>query len=278
MSLLRQEFIRDLRLQNFSESTIKTYVSCISSLARHYNKCPSTITKEELKFYLSLLVNQKKGWSTINSHLSAFNKIYLITLHQAEKVIDFKRPRNEKRVPSILSKSEVELVLNACHNLKHKVILMTLYSCGLRVSEVCKIEIKDIDFARKKCIIRLSKGNVSREVVLSPILEEYIKTYRRQYYSETYLFPGFNPQKPYSVRSVQTIIQKVVKKVGISKKVSSHTMRHSFATHCIENHVDIFFLKRLLGHRSLQTTMMYYHLCEHSYDRFKSPLDDLKVM
>lgn len=277
MSQLKQRFLRDLKLRNFSPKTIKCYVSALERVSLHFNRCPSELSTEEIKSYLELQINQGKGWSTINNLLTSFKHFYCDTLGRGYFMDHFKRPRNTSKLPTVLSVEEVERLIQSIRNMKHRVLIMTMYSAGLRVSEVIKLKIVDIDSARGRIILRQPKGNKDREVPLSERLLKELRQYYLVYRPCIYLFNGQTQGKPISDRTTLQVIKKAAKKAKLTKQVSCHTLRHSFATHMMDKGIDIRTIQILLGHKSIKTTMRYCHLSSRKLLEVKSPLEDLNV-
>ena len=182
MSQLRKRFIRDLNIRNYSQNTIKHYVGALSKLARHFGKCPSEISAEELKEYLNLLTLSNKSWSTVNMVISSVSLLYSVTLGKPPVMERIVRPKNVSKIPSVLSVEEVERFFAAIRNLKHRALFMTMYSAGLRVGEARNLNLSDIDSSRMRIIVRNAKGHKDREVILSDkllgVLREYYIGYR----------------------------------------------------------------------------------------------------
>jgi site-specific recombinase XerD len=277
MSALRQRFIRDLRIENYSERTIKSYVAVISLLARHYNKCPTVITEAEIKNYIQFRLAGGRSWSSINTFISAMHKLFNGTLNIPQRIARIKRPKVEKKIPSVLSQEEVLMIIKATKNLKHQTLLMTIYSAGLRVGEACELRVGDIDSARMRIIVRNGKGHKDREVTLSSLLLASLRTYFKRYRPATYLFPGKGGSKPYSQSSARAVLKKSLKRSGITKKATPHTLRHSYATHMMDKGIDLRFIQALLGHKSIKTTLHYCHLSKKGMQSITSPLDDLNL-
>ena len=275
MSQLRKRFIRDLTIRNYSPSTIKCYVSALSQIARRYNKCPSQITVEEMKDYLEEMVKAQKSWSTLNIVISSINKFYTDTLGKEDILDRLKRPKKQSKLPCVLSKEEVDRIIRVHTNTKHRLILMTIYSAGLRIGEVCRLKLSDIDSSRMRIIVKNAKGHKDREVILSAILLEELRIYFKRYHPKTYLFNGQTLDQPISASSVRNIFKRAIKKSNIYKNASTHTLRHSFATHLMDNGIDMRVIQSILGHKSLKSTMIYCHLTDGKYGDVKSPLDDL---
>jgi site-specific recombinase XerD len=277
MSALRERFIRDLTIENYSKRTIISYVGEISLLARHYNKCPTAITEEEIKDYIAMRQAKGRSWSSINMFISALHKLFNTTLNDPRHLERINRPKVVKKIPSVLSQEEVLSILESTYNLKHKTFLMTIYSAGLRVGEACQLCVGDIDSARMRIIVRNGKGHKDREVRLSELLLSTLRVYFKQYRPVSYLFPGRDKSKAYSQSSVRAILKKALKRSGITKKATPHTLRHSYATHMMDKGIDIRFIQAFLGHKSIKTTLHYCHLSKAGMHAITSPLDDLKL-
>ena len=275
MSQLRERFIRDLTIRNYSPRTIRSYVSALIHLACKYNKCPSQISAEELKGHINDLVQSGKSWSTVNLVISAVNRFHVESLGNERQLDRLKRPKAELKLPCVLSIEEIDQLMGSVRNLKHRCLLMTIYSAGLRISEVCHLKLSDIDSSRMRIIIRNAKGHKDREVILSPKLLIILRDYFKRYHPQVYLFNGFVYGSPYTVRSTQKVFKKALKQAGINKKASTHTLRHSYATHLMDKGIDIRIIQSLLGHKSMKSTMRYCHLSNAKYADVKSPLDDL---
>jgi site-specific recombinase XerD len=277
MSTLRKRFIRDLKIQNYSDHTISNYVSSISLIARHYDSCPSHLSVEQIKNYISHLRDLGRSWSTINLLISALNTFYMGTLGQPQKMKPISRPKKDSKIPHILSPEEVTRLLMAVRNLKHRTLLMTIYAGGLRISEACNLKTTDIDSARMRIIVRNAKGHKDREVLLSKKLLKHLRVYYQKYRPDGFLFPGRDKGRPYSQTSTRVIFRRAVNNAGLTKKATTHTLRHSYATHLMESGIDIRIVQSQLGHKSLRTTMQYCHLTDKSMAAVRSPFDDLSI-
>ena len=185
------------------------------------------------------------------------------------------RPNKEKTLPSVLSTQEVIDILKQTENIKHKAILMTIYSAGLRISESINLKFKDIDSDRMQIRVEQGKGKVDRYSLLSKRTLMILREYYKQYRSTVWLFEGVKKGEQYSTRSIQQVFQDAVHKAGITKDVSVHTLRHSFATHLLENGTDLRYIQSLLGHANSKTTEIYTHITTKGFDQIKSPLDTL---
>ena len=275
MTELRRRFIRDLEIKNFAAHTIKNYVSAIEKLAKHYKKCPSELSEEALKDYLGKIVSQKKSWSHVNIIQSAMKKLYIGTLNQEYKVSKITRPKVEHKVKSIISRQEIEKLFDSCNNIKHKVIFMTMYGCGLRVSEVTNLMAKDIDSARMVIQVKNPKGHCEREVLMPPELLNWLRQLYKEQPTKEYLFRGQGSNLHITERTVQAIFQQRIKQAGILKKVSTHDLRHTHTTHSIEEGSDLIAVQKNLGHQSIKTTLGYYHLTTKLQKTLISPLSTL---
>jgi site-specific recombinase XerD len=193
------------------------------------------------------------------------------------KVYMIDRPREEKTLPVVLSEQEIGDLLRITENIKHKTILMLCYSAGLRLSELIQVRISDIDSKRMQIRVEQGKGKKDRYTLLSSKLLELLRIYYKQYRPKTWLFEGAEGAQ-YSTRSIQSIMRESCKKAGIKKKVSVHTLRHSFATHLLENGTDLRYIQALLGHASSKTTEIYTHITTKGFDQIKSPLDKLNFL
>lgn len=275
MSKLRERFIRDLKIQNFSDRTIQAYISQIKLFGCHYNCCPSQLGEEDILNYLSSLVNSQVSWSKINLCQSALKHLYKTTLKQPWKIERLKRPRRQHRLPVILSKQEIKEIFEITSNLKHKTAFMTIYGSGLRISELVNLKIFDIDSSRMRITVRQAKGQKDRQVMLPQSLLQALREYYRIYRPPSFLFYGFNKKRKMTTKAFQTAFKKALAKASIKKKVTVHSLRHSFATHLLEKGTDISYIQRLLGHASIKTTLIYCHLSKAKLDHIKSPLDEL---
>lgn len=274
MTALRQKMTEDLCLRNYSSSTIRVYLRCVASFAQHFEKSPDQLGPEHVREYQIFLVQQKKAsWALFNQTVCALRFFYHVTLGRKEMIEHIPYPRFEKRLPVVLSQSEVRAVLEAKSNLKHRALLTTIYAAGLRVSEVVNLRLTDIDSQRQVIRIRQGKGHKERLVMLSPNLLELLREYWKAYRPLTWLFPGDDQQRPLTTTSVYNICRQAAQEAELSKPVSPHTLRHSFATHLLEAGTDLRTIQLLLGHRNLKTTAIYLHVSTLALCSTASPLD-----
>ncbi len=267
-----------LMLKRYSNSTIKSYKSAFRAFIMHYNHLrPSTLSTQQINDYLLQCIKEKNISESHQSNIiSALKMFYIAVVNQPEKVEKLYRPKPVNKLPNILSEEEVTRLLNANDNLKHKAILMLIYSSGLRLGEVTNLQLTDIQSGIKRILVRGAKGKKDRYTLLSEkalkILREYAKVYRPVYW----LFEGQTGGQ-YSERSVQEIFIKAKIKAKINQHATTHWLRHSFATHLLEKGVDLRYIQELLGHESSKTTEIYTHITKKGWDGIKSPLDNLDI-
>jgi len=261
MTPLRQRFIEDLRLKNFSAGTIKVYVHAVTSFAKFYGRSPDELTKEDIRAYLVHLI-QERGLSRGSCvvHRNALRHLYQDTLGYADWLQDFPRPKRERRLPVVLSRDEVRRLFAVVTNLKQKALFMTAYDAGLRLSEILNLRLDDIDSQRMVIRVRQGKGKKDRYARLTKGLLLLLREYWLAYRPNSWLFPGASQDKRYDLATPGQLLKKACRKAGISKRVSMHTLRHSFATHLLEAGVDLRIIQHLLGHSRIQTTVMYTHI------------------
>ena len=269
----------EMEYRNFSTSTISTYCDCMMVLEAKINKPLHTITTEELKSFLHfLLIEKKSSVSYINQNISAFKIFTQDVLKQPWDGIKIKRPRREKKLPTVLSVNEVENLLSTTRNLKHRAMLMLMYSAGLRKSELLQMKPKAIDSERMVVNITQGKGRKDRLSILSPKTLEILRLYYQVERPKIYLFePNGNPGMCISDRTLDHIVKKNAQKAGIKKDISSHTLRHSFATHLLEAVVNLRLIQEFLGHTSLKTTSIYLHLTNVNPKNIVSPLESMNI-
>jgi len=277
MKSLRERMLLYMQLKNYSKRTIDTYLSCILCLSRFYKRNPETISSEEVKEYLYYLIQSgKTSVSIINQIISAYKVLTAGVLEKEWSPIKLPRPRIEKRLPVVFSKQEIYNILKFTRNLKHKAIIAVTYSSGLRRNEVRYLKIADIDSSRMQMRISNGKGNKSRYTILSKKVLELLREYWQCYRPKTYLFEGQHRGEPISESTIKEVFTKRMKAAGISKAASFHTLRHSFATHLLEQGVNLRIIQTLLGHSSIKTTTIYTHLLNFDPSCITSPFDNLK--
>lgn len=275
MGKLGERMKADLELKGFSAGTQSYYLRHASDFAKHFNRSPAQMGEEELRaFLLHLAKDRKVSPGYLSNCVSVLKFLYRHTLKRPELIEQIPQPKKAKTLPVVLSKQEVLALYEAIDSLKYKAIMATTYSAGLRVSELRRLQVTDIDTQRMLIHVREGKGKKDRYVMLS----EQLVVLLRQYYKSRkkggpYLFVGNNPQRPLSAGAIHRVLKKAAKKAGLSKKVSMHTLRHSFATHLLEAGGDIRVLQVLLGHGSIRTTVQYTRVSSEHLARTTSPWD-----
>ena len=267
-----------LYIRNYSPRTIASYISSLNNFAEWLiqEKVNQVTDKEVEKYLYHLKKNRNRSISGMKQTVASLKILFTDILKKEIPDSLNIRFRKEEKVPVVLSEKEVAAIIKAVNNLKHKVILMTIYSAGLRLSECLALTVADMDFDRNQIRIRQGKGKKDRQTVLSRTLLSEMKDYLIKFCPKIFLFEGQKGGR-YSASSVQAIMKRAVKKSGIKKHAIVHTLRHSFATHLLENGTDIRFIQELLGHKRLETTQIYTHISKIAFDRIKSPLDRLSL-
>ncbi|MEK6482479.1 site-specific tyrosine recombinase/integron integrase [Catalinimonas sp. 4WD22] len=267
---VRQKLI----LRGYSPSTIRGYSQMLSIFVRYFpGRDLSTVTEEEVKAFIMHHMAVKQRSRSYQNQLINSIKFYLEhVLGRPRTYYDLDRPKKVYTLPIVLSQEEVKSILATVGNLKHQAILQTVYGCGLRLSELIHLRIRDIDSKRMVVVIKQGKGAKDRLVPLSPKLLELLRRYFKEYQPKEYLFEGEKGGK-YGRRSVQQIFQKARISAGIQKKATLHTLRHSYATHLLDAGVDLRYIQVLLGHFSSKTTEIYTHVSKAHIRKITSPLD-----
>ena len=270
-------FEKWLLSKRYSKSTIKTYCDALRVFfTYHKNISIQHITMQHIiQFNNEYIIGRGLSISYQNQFVNALKLFYLIIRNTNFIIENIARPRREYRLPNVLSKEEVKMLLNILINLKHRTMLCLLYSCGLRSGELLNLQPIHIDSKRNIILIKQSKGKKDRIVPLSSKILEMLREYYRLYKPQTYLFEGQNIGEKYDSRSVQLVLKQAVKKAGIQKPVTLHWLRHSYATHLLESGTDLRYIQELLGHNSSKTTEIYTHVSTKNIQHIKSPFDDL---
>ena len=277
MGTLRDQMQADLQLKGITPRTQKDYLREVSNLAKYFNKSPEELGEKEVKEYLvHLLKDRKISGGTYKYYVSGIKFLYRTTLKREEVVDAIQYPKNKRKLPVILSLSEVEALFSVTENLKHKAILMITYSSGLRISEAARLKITDIDSKRMMVRIQQGKGGKDRYSILSNTALECLRQYWREYHPKDWLFEGQKNNEHISISSIRKVFLDAKKRAGITKPASVHTLRHSFATHLIEAGTSLHHVQLLLGHRSPNTTTVYLHVSRLNLAQVTSPLDKAK--
>jgi site-specific recombinase XerD len=269
---------RQMQLHRLAPKTQLAYIHAVKSLATFYRQSPDRLTPRQIQDYLHhLLVKRKLAWSSCNVAVNAFAFLYTRVLKRDRLQLALPPCKRESRLPEVLSTEEVERLLSAPSNPKHRVLLMTTYAAGLRVSEVVNLQLADIDSDRMSIRVRQGKGRKDRYSMLSGRLLAELRAYWTLYRPRTWLFPGQDRNHPLHVTTVQRIYNWAKRAAGLERGRGIHTLRHCFATHLLEAGVDPRSLQLLLGHKSLNTTMRYLQVTRQHVLNVRSPLDLLPV-
>ncbi len=279
MGIVHDRMAEDLRLKNYSQSTQTEYLRCAGHFIDYFDRSPVRLGEAEIREFLLHLTDEKKASpATVKMHVAALRFLYSVTLKRPEKVAGLVWPKVPHPLPDILSGSEVERLLNAVDSLKHRVILMAAYGAGMRIGEACSLATIDIDRERMVIHIRDGKRGRDRYVMLSPVLLEALRTYWRLYRPDGLaLFPGDKPGTCIQPETVRDALRQALKKAGIKKRVTPHTLRHVFATHLLEAGTDIRIIQKLLGHGSIRSTARYTQVSTKHIAATPSPLDRLRI-
>ena len=268
---------QQLRVQRYSWNTVKAYKNFFAQLLVFYpDRDPQELDKQDILRFL-LTQSEQKNWSvsTQNQAVNAIKFYYEKVLGQPRAFYEL-RPRKEKKLPGVFSEEEVQRLIGAVRNLKHRTILMLIYSGGLRIGESIRLRKADVSFDRKTIFIKAGKGKNDRYTVLSDKMTAQLKGYLESYQPAYWLFEGQDGGQ-YSASSIQKVFRRAVKKAGINPYTTVHTLRHSFATHLLERGMDLRYIQELLGHSSSETTQIYTHITSKARNKLVSPLDFLDI-
>lgn len=264
-------FIQEMKRRNYSQNTIDNYAACIRVFfAQSKKDHPKNINEQDIKDFLA----QPKMINTQRNYHSAIKKFYDVCLGQKDKFKYIPYARKDSKLPIVLSTEEVQRMFSVCDNLKHKVILALLYSCGLRVSELINLKWEHVDRLRMIINIIQAKGKKDRQVMLTPQLLPLLEKYWKEYRSNKYVLNG-QFELMYSSKSVCEVVKQLAMKAGINKRVYTHLIRHCVFTHMVENGTDINLIQKLAGHNSVKTTSIYTHISHNLISKIKSPLSNI---
>lgn len=271
------EFEKKMQSRRYSENTLKVYSDAIQVFFKHFNNVKEAdISIQHIEqFNHEYIFKNGHSISYQNQVINAVKLFYKLMGNTSLNIEGISRPRREHKLPSVLSKQEVKMILESLTNIKHKCMLSLIYSCGLRRGELLRLKIGDIDSKRNIVNVRQSKGKKDRIVPLSLKLLEMLREYYRGYKPEVWLFEGQEKGMQYDERSLQLVLKKAVNKAGIKKEVSLHWLRHSYATHLLEAGTDLRYIQELLGHSSSRTTEIYTHVSTRMIQNIVSPFDQL---
>ena len=277
VSPLRRRMIEDMTVRNLSPATQRSYLHAVAKFSRYFSRSPDRLDIEDVRAFQVFLVSQKISWPALNQTVCALRFFYGVTLNRPEipeRIADAREPR---KLPVILSADEVVRFLEAVPSLKTRTALTTAYAAGLRASEAVSLKVADIDSSRMLIQVRHGKGAKDRTVMLSPQLLAILRTYWRLARPREWLFPGRDESKPIDVQVLHAACRSATKAAGLAKRVTVHTLRHSFATHLLESGVDIRIIQVLLGHNSLSTTARYTQVATTTIAKTRSPIDRLAL-
>jgi integrase/recombinase XerD len=277
ISPLRQRMIGDMTARHIGESTQRNYIRCVKSFAAFMDRPPETATAEDLRLYRLHLVESPLGASSVNAYMTALRFFFGITLDRADLLKCLFHVYECPRLPTVLTQEEVARLLDAAPGAKYKAALSVAYGAGLRASEVLSLKVSDIDSARMVLRVEQGKGRKDRHAMLSPMLLDILREWWRIGRPKAWLFPGQNPVNPLTTRQLNRACHAAAQLAEINKRVSLHTLRHSFATHLLEQDIDIRVIQVLLGHAKLNTTALYTRVATSTIRKVMSPLDRLSL-
>lgn len=274
MTPLRKQMLDYMTLKGYSERTKQTYIDKVRDYALHYNTCPSKLEESDIINYLNYLrLERGLSKSSINAAYSGLKIVYVNILDRSWNTVRLPRMKTDKHLPVVFTVAEIQKLLALTENIKHRTLLMLVYSAGLRKAELQNIRVKDLQLERKLVLIRKGKGGKDRYSILSDSMLEQLKVYCEVYHPKDWLFEGHNPKNCYGAASICHVYKAAKKRVGLSKVGGIHQLRHCFATHLLEAGMDLVTLKNLLGHNSLKATSIYLHVSSKNLQDFKHPLD-----
>ena len=282
ISPLRQRMLDDLRMRKLNPKTQSAYIRAVCNFTKYLGRSPDTATVDDLRNYQLHLVDAGTSPTSLNAAIIGLKFFFDVTLDRGELMARMRPVRIPQRLPVVLSKEEVGRLIAACGNLKHQTALSLAYGTGLRASEVSALKVGDIDSERMTLRVEQGKGRKDRYAMLSPVLLDRLRVWWKVARAQGkmldggWLFPGLNPLESVSTRQLNRAIHAAAKAAGIDKRVSMHTLRHSFATHLLEQKVDIRVIQVLLGHKKLDTTAIYTQVATDLLREVISPLEALR--
>ena len=282
MTRLRQRMLDELQRRNYSPHTIRSYMHAVEAFASYFHRSPDQLGPDHIRTYqLHLFRDCKLSARTIQGQTAALRFLYVKTLGRAYTAEQVPFPKCQKRLPAVLSQAEVSRLIECCGSLMQRAMVMTLYATGLRRAELCQLKVVDIDSQRMVLHVQRGKGGRDRDVPLSPKLLGVLREYWRWMKPKTYLFPGmennWRADVPITEKVVWIAVTNAAKAAGITKHVSPHTLRHSFATHLLEAGADLRTIQMLLGHAKLSDTTVYLHLSQRHLQAVASPLEAIEI-
>jgi len=275
MGALRKQMDADMVVRGMSVRTRESYLAAVAGLAKYYGRSPEQVSEAEVQRYLLHLMEERKlAWSSCNIAVSGLRFLYHTTLKRREAQFDIPRARAPQKLPQILSREEIARLIELTANPKHRAILMSAYGAGLRLAELCRLKVGDIDSERMSIRVEQGKGAKDRYTLLSARLLAELRRYWIAYRPKLWLFTGVRDrERPISDHSVQRLFYAAKARAGITKECGIHGLRHAFATHLLEAGVDVHTIQRLLGHGHISSTLRYFHLADKHLTATASPLD-----
>ena len=268
-----EEYLQKLELRRYANNTVRTYVGCFEKFMNHFKAMELIqIDENDIRVYLQELIQKKWSDSYINQMINSIKFYYEVVLGMPNRFYAIERPRKQEKLPEVLSKSEITRMIDSIGNIKHKCIIGLLYSAGLRRNELLNLKPTHINSERMVIMVFQGKGKKDRLTILSKRILTDLRQYYRLYRPTKYLFQGLN-QERYSGTSVAKVVNQAAIRAGISRKITPHMLRHSFATHLLESGTDLRYIQVLLGHRSSKTTEIYTHVATNNFSQIKNPLD-----
>ena len=268
-----ESYFQKLELRRYAYNTAKTYVFCFERFINFYhNRAIDSLDERDIRLYLKSVVSEGKSDSYINQSINAIKFYYEVVMGMPSRFYQIERPRRKRILPHVLDKRDIFRIIESIKNIKHRSIISLIYSAGLRRSELLQLKVEDIDSNRMMVFIKGGKGNKDRYSILSTKILGLLREYYLRYNPKEYLFEGKHGG-PYSSSSVRSILNRACQNAGIQRRVTIHMLRHSFATHLLEDGVDLRYIQVLLGHNSSVTTEIYTHVAKHKINGIKSPLD-----
>ena len=274
--------LEELQRRNYAKNTIRSYIAAVEEFATYFGKRPDRLGREQIRQYqVHLFRDQKLAASTVEQRTAALRFLFVKTLRRPYLPDHIPFPKRQRRLPTVLSPEETARLIDSASNLMHRAMLMTLYSTGVRRAELCHLKVADIDSPRMVIHVQQGKGGRDRDVLLSPKLLETLREYWRWIRPKTYLFPGmvdnWRADVPITEKMVWGAVRKAAERAGITKRVSPHTLRHSFATHMLEAGADLRTIQVLLGHAKIADTTVYLHLSRRHLQAVGSPIEAIEL-
>jgi integrase/recombinase XerD len=278
---LRKMMLEELERRNYSAGTIRNYLRAVEQFAQHFGKSPDKLGLEHLRSYQVYLLKQRKlDPGSVENHICALRFFFVRTLHRHEFREFLPFPKVRKKLPNILSREEVARLIEASSNLFQRTLLILLYGTGMRRAEIAQLKVADIDSQRMIIHVVDGKGHKDRDLPLTPVMLEALRTYWRWLKPRTYLFPSRkhrHRERPITGKGVWHNCAEAAKRAGIGKRLSPHLIRHAWATHLLEAGTDLRTIQLLLGHENLETTAKYLHLSQHHLHQVSNPIEELKL-